>query len=83
MVRDAALVAGANLDRLIRARAVLRVPRPMLIGASLVATGAVLALAHATGADVRAWMASGQTGLVLSLFDAFYNQDTPAETSGP
>jgi hypothetical protein len=78
MVRDAALVAGANLEQLVRVHAARRVRRPLLIGAGLAATGAIVALVHIAGADLRG---PGQAGLVPGLFDALSNQDTPAEAA--
>jgi hypothetical protein len=81
MVRDAALVAGASLEQLVRAHAARRVPRPLLLGAGLAATGAALALVHLSGTDVSTWTASGQAGRVPGLFDAFSGPDTPAEAA--
>ena len=79
MVRDAALVAGASLDQLIRPRAARFVRHPTMIGAGLVATAAVVALAHVTGVDVRAWISPGQAGFVPGLLDALTNPDAQAE----
>ena len=75
MFRDAGLVAGTSLDLAIRARTGRGMPRPVVIGAGLVATGAVLALAHVAGADVRGWLAPGQSGLVPGLLEAFSDEN--------
>jgi hypothetical protein len=66
-VRHAALVAGVGLDRLLRAPAEARVPRPVLIGAGLIAGGAAAALFELAGADVRGGFAGGQPGFVPLL----------------
>jgi hypothetical protein len=81
MVRDAALAAGTSLDQLIRARPARPLPRPILIGAGLVATGIVLALVHVSGADPRVWIAPGQPGLVPGLLEAFSDQNAQAESA--
>jgi hypothetical protein len=81
MVREAALVAGASLDQLVRHRAQQRVRRPILIGAGLVATGALMALVHVAGVDPRLWIAPGQSGLLPGLVDVYSGQRPPAEAS--
>jgi hypothetical protein len=78
MIRYAALAAGTSLDQLVRLRAARRVARPILIGGGLLASGAVLALAHVAGVDVRTWLAPGQSGLVPGLLETYTGQD--AET---
>ena len=50
-----------------------------MIGAGLVATAGLVALAHVTGVDVRAWMSPGQAGVVPRLLDALTNPDAQAE----
>ena len=80
MLRDATLVAGAGLDQLIRPRAARYVRQPWMIGASLVATAAVLALVHVTGVDLRAWITPGQAGFVPGVLDALGDPDAQAET---
>jgi len=80
MLRDATLVASASLDQLIRPRAARYVRQPTLLGAGLLATAAVLALAHATGVDLRAWITPGQAGFVPGLLDALTDPDAQAET---
>jgi hypothetical protein len=66
-LRDALLLAGIGLESLLRAAAVRRPPRPVLIGGGLIAAGAVGVLAHLAGADVRGGFAGGQPGLVPGL----------------
>jgi hypothetical protein len=78
MLRDAAIAAGSSLDQLARLRSIPRLARPVLVGAGLVAGGAVVALLHVTGVDVRTWFAPGQSGLVPSLLETYTGQD--AET---
>jgi hypothetical protein len=51
---------------LIRARAVGRVRRPLLLATAIVAGGALVALAHIAGVDLRA-LSAGQPGLVPDL----------------
>jgi hypothetical protein len=80
MVREAALIAGASLDQLIRPRVARYVRQPTVIGAGLVATAAVLALVHVTGVDVRVWITPGQAGFVPGLLDALADSDAQAET---
>ena len=81
MVREAALIAGASLDQLIRPRVARYVRQPTLIGAGLVATAAaVLALVHVTGVDLRSWITPGQAGFVPGLLDALADPDPQAET---
>ena len=79
MLRDATLLAGTSLDQLVRQRAARLVRAPMIVGAGLVATAAVVALAHVTGVDMRAWMSPGQAGVVPRLLDALTNPDAQAE----
>jgi hypothetical protein len=78
MVRDAALVVGANLDHLVKGPSIERVPRLVLLTGGFVATVAVVALMHATGGDIRAWLASGPTGFVTSLWEAFAEENAGA-----
>jgi hypothetical protein len=79
MLRDATLLAGASLDQLIRPRAARFVRHPTMIGAGLVATAGLVALAHVTGVDVRAWISPGQAGFVPRLLGALTNPDAQAE----
>jgi hypothetical protein len=68
-IRDAALVAGVSADLMVRTR-MLRPRRARIaIGAGLLAGGAILALAHLAGADVRA-LTGNQAGLLASLAPA-------------
>jgi hypothetical protein len=78
MIRDAALVAGANLDHLVQGPSMERVPRLVLLAGGLLATTAALALMHAVGGDIRGWLASGPTGLVTSLWQAFAEENAGA-----
>jgi hypothetical protein len=80
MVRDAALVAGASLDQLIRLRAARYVRQRTLVGAGLVAAATVLTLVHVTGVDLRAWITPGQAGFVPGLLDALTDPDAQAES---
>ena len=61
-VRDAALIAAARLDCLVRARA-LRLSRPAMCGIGL-AAAAIAALAYLRGADLHTGLAGGQPGLL-------------------
>ncbi len=81
MVRDATLVAGTNLDQLVRPGARRRVSRPILIGAGLVATVAVavVALVHVAGVDARTWLAPGQPGVLPALLDALTDEEAQPE----
>jgi hypothetical protein len=63
---------------LLRARVVGQMPRPLLVGAGLVTAGALAALAHIAGVDVRGGFAAGQPGLVPSLLAAVSPED-PAQ----
>lgn len=65
-VRNAALVTGVTLDSLVRALSVRRIPGPIMAGIGVVAAATVVALIH-FGADVRAGVAGGQSGLLPSL----------------
>jgi hypothetical protein len=65
-VRDAALLAGVSLDHLRRTHTAGRASRPMLIGAGLLVGGAVVALAHLAGADLRG-VGGGQPGLLMAV----------------
>jgi hypothetical protein len=56
-IRHAALRTGVRLTHL---------SRPAMIGAGLLTGGAVVALAHLAGADVRG-LSGGQPGLLASL----------------
>jgi uncharacterized NAD(P)/FAD-binding protein YdhS len=76
MIRDAALVAVTSLDHLIRANGAARLSRPVRIGVGLLATGVVLAVSHAAGADLRAWLAGGQVGLAPNLLEALSGEGT-------
>jgi hypothetical protein len=66
-VSDASLIAGARVDRAFRTVA-QRMSTPTLIGAGLLAAGALAALAHLTGADMRAGLAGAQPTLFADLF---------------
>jgi hypothetical protein len=81
MIRYAALAAGTSLDQLARRRSSRRnrLARPAMIGAGLVASGAVLALVHIAGVDMRTWIAPGQSGLVPALLETYVADDTPPE----
>jgi hypothetical protein len=70
-LRNSALVAGVTLTCLLRDPAVRRIPGPILLGIGLVAAATVVALIH-FGADVRAGVAGGQSGLLPSLVQAVY-----------
>jgi hypothetical protein len=63
--RDAALLAGVSLDGLVRTGTM---SRPKLIGAGLLLGGAVVALAHVVGADLRA-LAGSHLGLLQAVSD--------------
>ena len=66
-LRNATLVAGVSLDRLLRAGSLRCMPRPMLVGIGLIAAATAYALIH-VGVDVRAGFAGGgQSGLLPSL----------------
>jgi hypothetical protein len=68
-LRDAALAAGVSLDRLLRARSVWCIPRPILAGVGLIAVGTVVVLIY-LGADLHVGLAGGQSGLLPSLVQA-------------
>jgi hypothetical protein len=68
-LRDAALVTGLTVASLFRALCVGRIPRPVLVGVGLVAAATFVALIH-FGADVRAGVAGGQSGLLPNLVQA-------------
>jgi hypothetical protein len=61
-VHDAALIAAARLDCLVRARA-LSLSRPAMCGIGL-AAAAIAALAYLRGADLHTSLAGGQPGLL-------------------
>lgn len=65
-IRDAALAASVGIDVILRARTLRQMPRSLVIGAGLLAGGAMLALAHLAGADVRGFT-GGQPGLLAGL----------------
>jgi hypothetical protein len=65
-IRDAALVAGVSAELMVRTRMFQPRPARIAIGAGLVTAGAVLALAHLAGADVRA-LSGNQVGLLATL----------------
>jgi hypothetical protein len=54
----------------LRAGALGRLPRPLMIGAGLLTGGAVVALAHITGADLRG-LTGSQPGLLMGLLPGF------------
>jgi hypothetical protein len=66
VIREAALLAGVSIDAMLRARALGRMPRPLMIGAGLLTGGAIVALAHLAGADPRG-LAGGQPGSLVGL----------------
>jgi hypothetical protein len=68
-LRNAVLVAGVSLERLLRARSVWCMPRPILAGIGVVAVGTVVVLIY-LGADLRVGFAGGQSGLLPSLVQA-------------
>jgi hypothetical protein len=68
-LRNAALVVGVSLDRLLRARSVWCMPRPILAGIGLIAAGTVVVLIY-LGADLRVGFAGGQSGFLPSLVQA-------------
>jgi hypothetical protein len=68
-LRNTALLAGVRLERLVRSASMRDVQRPMLAWIGLIAAGIVVALIH-FGADVRAGVAGGQSGLLPSLVQA-------------
>jgi hypothetical protein len=65
-LRNATLLTGVTVACLLRALCVRRFPRPVLMGIGVVAAATVVALIH-FGADVRAGVAGGQSGLLPSL----------------
>jgi hypothetical protein len=65
-LRNAALLAGVRLERLVRSISMRYLQRPMLAWIGLVAAGTIVALIH-FGADVRVGLAGGQPGLLPSL----------------
>jgi hypothetical protein len=65
-IRDAALVAGVSVEFMLRSHTLRQVPRPLMIGAGLLTGGALVALAHLAGADVRGFT-GGQPGLLAGL----------------
>jgi fatty acid desaturase len=81
MVRDAILIAGTSLHRLVPRRAERRLRRPILIGAGFLATGTAMALVHLAGVDPRVWIAPGQSGLVPGLVEVFLDKSAPPEAS--
>ena len=72
-VRNAALVTGVTLDCLVRALSVRRIPGPVMVGIGLIAAATVVGLIH-FGADVRAGVAGGQSGLLPSLVQAVFGE---------
>jgi hypothetical protein len=78
-VRDAALLAGVSLEHLVRARAVRRLPRPIRVGAGLIAAGAALALAHLAGADLRGGFAAGPPGLLPAMLQGAFDEERPSQ----
>jgi hypothetical protein len=72
-VRNAALVTGVTVDGLVRALSVRRLPGPVMVGIGVVAAATVVGLIH-FGADVRAGVAGGQSGLLPSLVQAVYGE---------
>lgn len=72
-VRNAALITGVTLDCLVRRVSARRIPGPIMVGIGLVAAATVVGLIH-FGADVRAGVAGGQSGLLPSLVQAVYGE---------
>ena len=64
--RAATLAAGASFHTAL-SRHTEETSRPTLIALGLLATGAAVALAHITGADVRGGLAGGQPHLLPDL----------------
>jgi hypothetical protein len=73
-IRDAALVAGVSIDFMVRARTVGLMRRPLMIGAGLLTGGAIVALAHLTGADPRGFT-GGQPGLLAGLLPEIWDEE--------
>jgi hypothetical protein len=78
VLRDAALVAGVCLTRLLATSAVRRVPRPLLIVAGLLGAGAIVVLAHLAGGELRAGYSGSPPGLLSRLLVSALSQDAPA-----
>jgi hypothetical protein len=78
-LRNAALVAGVSLDRLVRARSVWCLPRPILAGIGLIAAGTVVVLIY-LGADLRVGFGGGQSGLLPSLVQAASAEESELAT---
>ena len=68
-IRDAALAAGVSADNMVRARMLRVRPARIAIGAGVLTAGAVWALAHLIGADLRA-LTGTQGGLLTPLLPA-------------
>jgi hypothetical protein len=65
-IRNAALVAGVSAELMVRTRVLRPLPARIAIGAGVLTAGAVVALAHLAGADVRA-LSGNQAGLLAAL----------------
>ncbi len=65
-IRDAALLAGVSADLAVRTRVLHRRPGRIVVGAGVLMAGAVIALAHVVGADMRA-LTGNQLGMLSAL----------------
>jgi hypothetical protein len=79
-IRDAALVAGVSAELMVRTRMLRPLPARIAIGAGLLTAGAVLAVAHLAGADVRA-LTGNQTVLLSTLVSR--RSETGAHVAAP
>lgn len=59
---------------LLRARSIERMPRPVLAAMGVLAAGAVVALLHLAGIDVRGGFPAGQSGLLPGMIRADSSQ---------
>jgi hypothetical protein len=73
MLGDVTLAAVSNLHHLLGAHR--QASRPVLIGGALLGAGALAALAHWAGDELKVWLASGQNGFVPAVIGIF-SQDT-------
>jgi len=60
---------NVSVDVMLRARTLRRLPRPLMIGAGLITGGAIVALAHLAGTDLRG-LSGSQPGLLAGLLPA-------------
>ncbi len=65
-IRDAALAAGVSADLMVRTHVLRVLPARFALGAGLLTAGAVWALAHLIGADLRA-LTGTHGGLLAAL----------------